>query len=366
MTTYAYKLFQRMNRKLLYITQTAALMGCLLCTLPAFSQGRPEAPSALAHPVAQVLLVVIIGLLIAIGILANAVIGAMDIFRDRMKTMVTTGLILAASCCLQPAMAQEATTIIPAATAISGLSDTAFYLMISVIALELLVIFSLLFMLRYLAGIRRKKKPVKKRIISKQWLEKINNTKTVDAVSEAEQDMGHDFDGIRELNNPTPPWWKWGFYFSIFFAVVYLWRSHVSHTAPTQLQELAAAEEKAAAAKAEYLKNAANKIDENNVKALTDEGELAAGQKLFVSSCAACHGPDGQGGVGPNLTDDYWLHGGKINDIFRTIKYGVADKGMKSWQEDFSPKQLAQLASFIQSIHGSNPANPKAPQGEKE
>jgi cytochrome c oxidase cbb3-type subunit 3 len=249
------------------------------------------------------------------------------------------------------------------------LSQPSFYLLVSVIILELAVIISLLFLLRYLVGIKRKRKPEKVMATDKpriSWWEKINNTQTVDAAAEEEQDMGHNFDGIRELNNPTPPWWKWGFIFTVCFGIVYFWRTEISHSAPSQLEELVMAEEKAAIAKEAYLKNAANNIDENNVTLLTDANDIAAGQKMFVSSCAPCHGPQGQGVVGPNLTDDYWLHGGKINEVFKTIKYGVADKGMKSWQEDFSPKQLAQLASFIKSIHGSNPPNAKEPQGQKE
>ncbi|WP_143309368.1 cbb3-type cytochrome c oxidase N-terminal domain-containing protein [Chitinophaga vietnamensis] len=347
-----------MNLKSLYI-----LGAGLLCSLQVVAEGRPQ-PSELSDPVALTLLVVIIALLIAIGVLANAVIGAMDIFREKMKQqgnkiLLTLGFIALSA---KRASAQESVTH-------GTLSQTSLWLLVSVIFLELFVIISLLFMLRYLVGIKRKQKPEKAALPGKprvSWLEKVNNTKTLDAATEAEEDMGHNFDGIRELNNPTPPWWKWGFYFSICFAVVYLWRGYVSHSAPTQLEELAAAEEKAAIAKAEYLKNAANKIDENNVKQLTDAADLEAGQKIFVSTCAPCHGPQGQGVVGPNLTDDYWLHGSKINDIFKTIKYGVQDKGMKAWQEDFSPKQLAQLASFVKSIHGSNPPNPKAPQGEKE
>ncbi|CAL1521160.1 cbb3-type cytochrome c oxidase N-terminal domain-containing protein [Chitinophaga sp. MM2321] len=355
-----------MNRKLFNI-----LSACLLCSVPALANG-PQPPSELSDPVAMVLLVVIGGLLLAIGILGNAVIGAMDIFREKMKkesgkAPVTTATLALLLVCSSSAFAQDA-----AATAspyFTRLSSSSFYLLISIIILELGVIISLLFVLRFLVGIKRKRKPAKAVVPGKprvSWLEKLNKTRTIDAASETEQDMGHDFDGIRELNNPTPPWWKWSFIFCICFGIVYFWRTEISHSAPGQLQELAMAEEKAAIAKEAYLKNAANNIDENNVKLLEDANDLAAGQKMFIASCAPCHGPQGQGVVGPNLSDDYWLHGGKLNEIFKTIKYGVPDKGMKAWQEDFSPKQLAQLTSFIKSIQGSNPPNPKEPQGAKE
>ncbi|MEC5147861.1 cbb3-type cytochrome c oxidase N-terminal domain-containing protein [Chitinophaga sp. 212800010-3] len=341
----------------------------ILCSAPVFAAGN--APSELSDPVALLLLVVAIGLLLAITILGNAVLGAMDIFREKMKndagkTLIAIGII-ALSLFSSSAFAE--TTAPAASPYFTNLSQTSFYVLISVILLELLVVICLLFLLRYLVGIKRKHRPAKAVVPGKpsvSWLEKLNNTKTLDAAAEAEEDMGHDFDGIRELNNPTPPWWKWGFAFTICFGVVYFWRTEITHSAPNQIEELAAAEKKAAVAKEEYLKKAANNIDENNVKLLTDPADITAGQKMFVSNCAPCHGPQGQGVVGPNLTDDYWLHGGKVNDVFKTIKYGVADKGMKSWQDDFSPKQLAQLASFIKSIHGSNPPNPKDPQGQKE
>lgn len=348
------------------------LAGCFLAPLLAVADSGANAPSELYDPVALLLLAVIGGLLLAIIILGNAVLGAMDIFREKMKkdagkALITIGII-SLTLFSQSAFASSVIST-EANPYFTHLSPTSFYLMVSVIIVELGVIISLLFVLRFLAGIKRKRKPAKVPAPGKprvSWFEKLNNTKTLDAAAEVDEDMGHDFDGIHELNNPTPPWWKWGFIFTVCFGIVYFWRTEITHSAPNQLEELAAAEEKAAIAKEEYLKKAANNIDENNVVLLTDANDIAAGQKIFVASCAPCHGPQGQGVVGPNLTDDYWLHGGKINDVFKTIKYGVADKGMKAWQEDFSPKQLAQLASFVKSIHGSNPPNPKEAQGQKE
>jgi len=301
--------------------------------------------SILSHPVVILLLVISFGLLLAIILLGYTVLSAMDIYREKIKNKYTS-LCLAA---------------IPM---VEGIPDSIFYLLVTMIGVELLVILALLHTLRVLTGIQRKARVKKVRKVN--WIEKLNRTKSVDAATEAEADMGHDYDGIRELNNPTPPWWRWGFYFSIFFGVVYVWRFHISETAPLQLEELRIAEAEAAVKKEAYLKNAANNIDENNVKLLTAADDIASGKKLFVANCAACHGPEAQGLVGPNLTDDYWLHGGKVADIFKTIKYGVPEKGMKSWKEDFSPKQLAQLASFIKSVHGTNPPNPKAKEGEKD
>ncbi|MBW8686046.1 cbb3-type cytochrome c oxidase N-terminal domain-containing protein [Chitinophaga rhizophila] len=365
-----------MNKKSITITGLSLFSLCLLSTLPAAAQYKPAPPSEVWHPVALVLLTVIIGLLIAIVVLGSAVISAMDIYRDRIKSekskaVATIVLLLAGLFSADSVFAQETTEAAKAVstTVVSGLSDTSFYLLISVITLQILIIISMLYTLRVLVGIKSKKKKKKEEIPGKpkvNWFERLNDTKSLDAASEEEQDMGHDYDGIRELNNPTPPWWRWSFYFSIVFAVVYFWRFQITHSAPSQLEELAIAEAAAAEAKEEYLKNAANNIDENNVTLLTGADDIAGGQKLFAANCAACHGAEGQGVVGPNLTDDYWLHGGQLKEVFSTIKYGVPEKGMKSWKDDFSPKQLAQLASYIKSIHGSNPPNPKEQQGTLE
>jgi cytochrome c oxidase cbb3-type subunit 3 len=364
-----------MNKKLITITGLSLFSLCLLDSLPAAAQYKPAPPSELGHPVAIVLLTVIVGLLIAIAILGSAVLSAMDIYRERIKNekshvIVCIAILIAGLFSSNSLLAQEATETVKAAAPniINGLSDMSFYLLISVILLEVLIIISLLYTLRVLVGIKRKKKVVSPGKPAVHWFEKLNKTKTLDANSEMEEDMGHDYDGIRELNNPTPPWWRWSFYCSIVFAVVYLWRFQIAHSAPSQLEELAIAEADAAAAKEEYLKNAANNIDENTVTLLTGSDDISSGQKLFSTSCAPCHGAQGQGVVGPNLTDDYWLHGGQVKAVFTTIKYGVPEKGMKSWKDDFSPKQLAQLTSYIKSIHGSNPPGPKEPQGmlEKE
>jgi cytochrome c oxidase cbb3-type subunit 3 len=106
-------------------------------------------------------------------------------------------------------------------------------------------------------------------------------------------------------------------------------------------------------------------IDENNVKVVTDETILAAAGKTYMQYCSACHGNEGQGGVGPNLTDNYWLHGGSVSDIFSIIQHGVPEKGMIAWQGQLSPEQMQGLASYIlQSLVGTQPPNPKEPQGE--
>lgn len=175
----------------------------------------------------------------------------------------------------------------------------------------------------------------------------------------------HDYDGIQELDNPIPSWFMYLFYITIIFAVGYLLNYHVFHYSPLQYEEYKNEMAQADVAKKLYLSKAANQVDENTVKLVHDPAVLAAGQAIFKQNCVACHGDHAQGMVGPNLTDDYWLHGNKVNDLFKTVKYGVLSKGMPTWEKVLSPKQISDVVNYVKSLHGTNPANPKAPQGEK-
>ncbi len=179
--------------------------------------------------------------------------------------------------------------------------------------------------------------------------------------------MDHDYDGIRELDNHLPPWWKYLFYFTIVFAVVYMVSYHLLGTSPLQIEEynmeMAAAEQAAAVRKANMVEEG---FDEADI-AFTDDPEvLARGKKTFDMQCAACHRVDGGGSIGPNLTDEYWIHGGSVSAIYNTIKVGVPNKGMISWEASLSPAQMLEVSSYILTMAGSNPENPKAPQGDKE
>lgn len=172
----------------------------------------------------------------------------------------------------------------------------------------------------------------------------------------------HNYDGIHELDNALPPWWKYGFYFTIVWALGYLFYFHVSKSAPLQLGEYQDQLAQAEVQMAEYRAKAANLVDETNVKLLAGDA-LGKGKATFESLCVTCHGPNGEGKVGPNLTDAYWKHGGDIKDLFKTVKYGVSGTGMKSWKSELSPNQIAEVSSYILSLQGTNPANAKAPEG---
>lgn len=179
--------------------------------------------------------------------------------------------------------------------------------------------------------------------------------------------LEHDYDGIHELDNNLPPWWKYGFYFTMVFAVVYIFRFHISWDGDevVSIQEYNDDVLQAEMAKAEFLVEAEDLVDESNVVFLDDAASLETGQKIFDFNCKVCHGGAGEGGVGPNLTDNYWLHGGTIKDIFKTIKYGVPEKGMLAWKDNMRPLQIQEVSSYIMTLAGTNPPNPKEPQGEE-
>ncbi len=177
--------------------------------------------------------------------------------------------------------------------------------------------------------------------------------------------LHHSYDGIVELDNPPPPWFMFLFYGTILFAVVYVGRYMFTNSGMRQTQEYTQEMQNAEVAHKVYLSKAANLIDESNVVALSDVPSIDGGKALFIEKCAVCHKPDGGGSVGPNLTDEFWLHGGGIKNIFKTVKYGVTEKGMQSWQKDLTPLQMQQVSSFILTLQGTNPSEPKPPQGDK-
>ncbi|MBD3750692.1 MAG: c-type cytochrome [Sphingobacteriales bacterium] len=178
--------------------------------------------------------------------------------------------------------------------------------------------------------------------------------------------MEHEYDGIRELDNPTPAWFMWLFYITITFAFTYLLTYHVFKLGKLQNQEYVAEMKQASVDQEAFLAKSANRVDENSVKLTNDPTVLKDGAAIFKQNCTPCHGQHAEGIVGPNLTDEYWLHGGNINDIFKVIKYGVPEKGMISWEKQLTPKQIADVANYVKSLKDSHPANPKAPQGTKE
>src|SRR6478609_3159521 len=189
-------------------------------------------------------------------------------------------------------------------------------------------------------------------------------TKTVPIEDEKQLLMDHDYDGIKELDNNLPPWWVYLFYACIIFAVVYLVRFEVMG-APDQETELKNEMAQAKIDVAEYMKTAPDLMDEKTVTLLTDPADLTKGKTIFETNCVACHRADAGGQIGPNLTDDNWILGGGIKKIFHTITNGGRDgKGMIAWKGTLKPKEIQAVASYVLSLQGRNPKEPKAPEGE--
>ena len=270
-----------------------------------------------------------------------------------MKKIITPMLVLLLS---QSAFAQTAAT-----RASVGFHEVLIGIIIALSIVMLLVVYTLqqvvLVLKREATG---ETEPVKE---EQSFWEKMLSLKPLAA--EKDIDLGHDYDGIRELNNPIPPWFNVLFYGTIIFGLAYLFIYHVVEMNPLQAaeykNELIAAEKQ----KEEYVKKMGNLIDETNVTAIADKTKLALAHDIYMQKCAVCHGEKGEGKVGPNLTDEYWLHGADIQSVFKTIKYGIPAKGMVAWGNSLKAIEMQELASYVLTLQGSNPPGAKEPQGEK-
>lgn len=250
------------------------------------------------------------------------------------------------------------------------------YLIIGLVIIIALLIctvgFYLVSVLNMLATQAEKEKAAKegKAYVSKpSWwtrlLEKLNASVPVEQEKNIELD--HNFDGIKELDNHLPPWWKWLFYGTIGWSVIYIIVFHFMSTLPLSAEEY---ENEMAIAQQEAIKRKASspqvEIDEASLQYNADPAILEKGKKVFMNnSCGACHRNDGGGNtIGPNLTDEYWLHGGDVKSIYATIKNGVVEKGMPAWGKSMSPEDVRDVTFFVISLKGTNPENAKAPQGD--
>lgn len=202
---------------------------------------------------------------------------------------------------------------------------------------------------------------------SEKFWQRFNDS--VPLTEEKSIELDHDYDGIRELDNHLPPWWKWLFYGTIAWGVVYLIVYHVTESLPLSMQEYENQIAQAEEAKQKLLASQpVAVIDENTLEYTADAVLIANGKKVFITNnCQSCHRVDGGGNaIGPNLTDDYWLHGGSIKQIFTTVKNGVVEKGMPAWGKVMSPTDVRDVTFYVMSLKGTNPPNPKAPQGGLE
>lgn len=193
-------------------------------------------------------------------------------------------------------------------------------------------------------------------------MSKLTRSKKIEQESDVMLD--HDYDGIRELDNVLPPWWVNLFYATVIFSLIYLVRFHVMG-GDSQEQEF---KNEVALAQQEMAKNPVKEeaIDINNLTALTDAESLGKGKAIFTNTCAACHKADGGGIVGPNLTDEFWINGGGIKNVFHLISEGSKNNpSMVAWKSTLKPKEIQAVASYVLTLQGTKPAGAKAPEGEK-
>ena len=183
-------------------------------------------------------------------------------------------------------------------------------------------------------------------------------------VLDQDQILDHSYDGIQEYDNPLPRWWLAIFWATIIFTPFYILYFHFGGG-------MLATERYDEAMIAYFDKQAEQllalgEISEGTlVDLMADSSMMNGGRKVFQSKCATCHGMFGEGGIGPNLTDEYWLHGGQLLDIYRTVREGVPSKGMLAWERQLRPAELMAISSYVGSLLGNEPPNPKAPQGER-
>lgn len=290
--------------------------------------------------------------------------------KNKNATKILSVVLLAGFSMLsQISFAQDAAaTVVKEIPNYGGLTSTAYYVFLTVFGIELVVILFLAFSISrmYTELVPQKVKPnASYSKFAAMWTQMDSKlfTRAVAVEKEADILLDHDYDGIKELDNSLPPWWKYGFYITIIVAFIYLLNFHVLGIGLNPEQEYNAEMEKARIEKEIYEANNKDKIDENNVPMANADG-IKAGQLLYEANCVACHLKDGGGIVGPNLTDDYWIHKGSLNDIYNTIKVGYPDKGMQPWASVFSPKEMSFLSSYIKSLKGTKPPVSKEAQGE--
>jgi cytochrome c oxidase cbb3-type subunit 3 len=371
------KMFKNKNIILAVITLLISVVGIGQGSSPVITIAIP---SASPTNYLEILMITVAALLVVvIWVLSNVLFmiskKAVEVTKAGKKVFMI-GWIVMGSLFTNLASAQanitDSVTKVNAVNYYGGLSETSFWIVSTVLGLELLVVFALVLFIRGLWNVIH---PVEEQVqidkqFKKSWLvstwdnlDKKVFTKAAPLEKEADMLLDHDYDGIKELDNALPPWWKYGFIITIFIAVLYLLEYEVWHNGPNPTEEYNAEMISARGQVDAYLASMKNNVDEKTVT-MSDAAGIVSGAVIFSKTCVPCHGKKGEGGVGPNLTDDYYLHGGAVADLFKTIKYGYPDKGMQSWQSTYSPIQMQELASYIKTLKGTNPPNGKAPQGD--
>lgn len=349
--------------------------------LPSIAQDAQKVASSPTNYIQYLVLAVALILVAAIWLLSSVLmmLSKKVVEMAKQNKTLTIILMLFSVSFVSPAIAQDAAVVSEVTSEVAsspayygGLSSLSFWALSTVLMLELVIIFVMLYFIRnlwriiYPAKVRTANEGKKNASwIKTTWsnLDKQFFTKAAPIEQEADILLDHDYDGIKELDNALPPWWKYGFYITIFVAIFYILKFEVWHTGMNPTEEYNTEIAEAKVETEAYLASMKENVDEKTVVML-DAAGIATGKTLYTKTCVACHSPNGGGGVGPNLTDNYTLHGATIQDIFKTIKYGYPDKGMQAWQSNFSPVEIQQLASYVKSLVNTNVAEGKAPQGD--
>ena len=181
-----------------------------------------------------------------------------------------------------------------------------------------------------------------------------------------EDEVVHEYDGIQEYDNRLPNWWLWTLYGTLVFGFVY-WLGYQTFHALDNPRDTHEKEQAIArAAEIERMKNAGPVTAELLQKMSLDAKTTDTGKQVFTSTCAACHRADGGGNIGPNLTDKFWLHGSKPDDIYKTVEHGVPAKGMPAWEPVLGHDKVMAATAYVLTLKDTNASNGKAPQGEPD
>ncbi|MFN2317012.1 MAG: cbb3-type cytochrome c oxidase N-terminal domain-containing protein [Gemmatimonadales bacterium] len=177
--------------------------------------------------------------------------------------------------------------------------------------------------------------------------------------------LDHEYDGIQEFDNPMPRWWLWIFYATIVYSVLYWFNVPGIGIGQGHLATYEAEMAAAGARSEELAALRTGPTDASLLAMAEDQTVLELGATTYTQMCASCHAPDGGGLIGPNLTDDYWIHGNSPLQIHLVIEEGVLAKGMPAWGAMLRPEQVDAVTAYVMTLRGTTPTNPRAPEGER-
>jgi mono/diheme cytochrome c family protein len=300
-----------------------------------------------------VMLTITIILLFALFTISKS---AGTVLKQKAEKLRKTGLVIAFILLANHSFAADVST---PNDYIIDFPDTAFY---AFLFLDILIVFLILYFAGVVKGALYDLHPIEKReTIFSRWNKKL--TKAVEIEDEETIMLDHDYDGIKELDNDLPPWWKYGFYVTIIFAIIYLPYYHIFYPEKLQYGEYEQEMKEAELEIAAYKEAHPELINADNVTLMTAASDLKKGEEIFKTNCVACHGVDGGGGIGPNLTDEMWIYNGDIKGVFTTVSEG-AKNGMVAWKNALSPDKIQAVSSYVLSLPPAQGG--KEPQGENK